>query len=442
MRINELIESYSELQEGGASGGTRYNSEIGMLLGFCGANISNFDPKNPAASFTNPGVLGNPQSVFSGIQKFLPDVYDVKKFSTWYKVGVSYKNKVDAQLTKLNLPIPTQFDWQAGSNQNEEGAADIVFFGNKEVQGVSIKDKGGITLANLTPKALGLGAAEGEEGDSDVFQFAAKSEYDAMKKYAFDQVLQLAMKTPGKAVVPIKSKYRIIYNVATPTTPTPTAEPTTTPPVPAGTTPGISNQQTALNVSKIPMGQEPTNTQPLSEQAATGIFTCIWDDSKEFNGTYQEIMTAAGKNAEWQRVFGDWFQKNWSIDSTLKQYGDALFTKVSQIFVNQIQTSLADNENLQKVLRMGNMAYFYATSKDIYYVPGVAQVAGLSVQKVEYTAPKGTAQYFKTTVGYTGGTAPTEILIYVRYANGIFARNPTVRVQKLVNPEGISWTKL
>jgi len=431
MRFKE----FKPLKESNSSKGTRYNSEIGMLAGFCGIDISNFDPNNPAASFTDLSVLGKPQAVFSGIQKFLPDVYDAKKFSAWYKIGVSYKNKINAQLTKLGSPIPTQFDWQAGANQNDEGAADIIFFENKEIHGVSIKDTGGITLANLTPKTLGLGAAEGNEGDADVFQFAAKPEYDAMKKYSFEQVLNLAMQTPGKPLVPIKPKYRIIYNAAE------QADPVSTPSIPGGNTPGVANRQAALSATKIPMGQEPSDTNPSSKQAE-GIFTCIWDDTKEFNGTYSEIMNAARKNAEWQRVFGDWLQKNWSTDKTLNQYGSALFTKVSQLFVNQIKNSLSNNNNLQKVLRMGDMAYFYATPKSLYFVPGVGQVNGLAVQDVVYTAPKGTAQYFKTTVGYTGGTLPTEILIYVRYANGIFARNPTVRVQKLINPEGISWTKL
>jgi hypothetical protein len=428
MRFKE----FKPLQEGGSSGGTRYNSEIGMLAGFCGIDISNFDPKNPAASFTDTSVLGNPQAVFSGIQKFLPEVYDAKRFSAWYKIGVNYKNKIEAELSRLNLMSPTQFDWQAGSNLNEEGAADIVFVGNKEVQGVSIKDKGGITLANITPKALGLGASDGDEGDADVFQFAAKPEYEAMKKYAFEQVLNLAMQNPGKPVIPIKSKYRIVYN---------TSEQAIPAAKPATPRPGIVNQQATLNATKIPVGQESNDTEPLNKQSE-GMFTCVWDDTKEFKGTYSQIIAAASKNAEWQRVFGDWFQKNWSTDKTLKQYGDALFTKVSQTFVNQIKSALSNNNNLQKVLRMGNMAYFYATPKDIYFVPGMAQVKGLKVQDVVYTAPKGTAQYFKTTVGYDGGIAPTEILIYVRYANGIFARNPTVRVQKLVNPEGISWTKL
>jgi hypothetical protein len=438
MRFKE----FKPLQEGGSSGGTRYNSEIGMLLGFCGADISNFDPKNPAASFTNTNSLKDSNKVFAEIQKFLPSVYDSKKLGAWYRVGVSYKNKIDAQLAKLNLPVPTQFDWAGGSNMNEDGAADIIFAGHETVQGVSIKDSGGITLANLTPKALGLGVAEGEEGDADVFQFAAKAEYDTMKRYAFEQVLNLAMATPGKPVVPIKSKYRIVYNATAPATPAPAAKTKATPPVPAGSTPGIANQQAAPGATKIPMGQEPTDTQPLSEQQATGVFTCIWDEDKEFKGTYDQIINAAGKNAEWQRVFGDWFQKNWSSDQTLKQYGNALFTKVSQVFVNQIKSSLSNNSNLQKVLRMGDMAYFYATPKSIYYVPGVATLEGLAVRDVIYTPPKGTAQYFKTTIGYAGGTEPTEILIYIRYANGIFARNPTVRVQKLINPEGISWTKL
>ena len=435
MRFKE----FKPLHEGGASGGTRYNSEIGMLLGFCGADISNFDPSNPAASFTNTSSLGDPDVVFAEIQKFLPGVYDSKKLAAWYRVGVSYKTKIDAELTKLNLPIPTQFDWAGGSNINDDGAADIIFVGHETVHGVSIKDKGGITLSNLTPKALGLGSAEGQEGDADVFQFAAQAEYNAMKGYAFDQLLQLAMQTPGKPVVPIKSKYRIVYNATAPSSLAPDSA--ATPPTPTGSTPGIANQKSAPGATKIPMGQEPVNTQTLSEQA-TGIFTCIWDDNKEFKGTYDQIMKAASKNAEWQRVFGDWFQKNWSSDQTLKQYGNALFTKVSQTFVNLIKSSLSNNSNLQKVLRMGDMAYFYATPKSIYYVPGVSTIEGLAVRDVVYTAPKGTAQYFKTTVGYAGGTEPTEILIYVRYANGIFARNPTVRVQKLINPEGISWTKL
>ena len=431
MRFKE----FNPLHEGGASGGTRYNSEIGMLLGFCGADISNFDPSNPAASFADTSSLGNPDTVFAEIQKFLPSVYDSKKLGAWYRVGVSYKNRVDAELTKLKLPVPTQFDWAGGSNINEDGAADIIFVGHETVQGVSIKDKGGITLANLTPKALGIGAADGEEGDADVFQFAAKAEYDAMKRYAFEQVLNLAIQSPGKAIVPIKSKYRIIYNVS--------EKPTTSAP---NTTPGIANSKLAPGATKTPMGQDPTldatNDPTQLREQAEGTFTCIWDDTKEFNATYEQIIAGSSKNAEWQRVFGDWFQKNWSSDQTLKQYGNALFTKVSQVFVNQIKSSLSNNSNLQKVLRMGEMAYFYATPKSIYYVPGVSTIDGLAVRDVVYTAPKGTAQYFKTTVGYAGGTEPTEILIYVRYANGIFARNPTVRVQKLINPEGISWTKI
>ena len=431
MRFKE----FKPLQEGGSTGATRYNSEIGMLLGFCGADISNFDPSNPAASFTDTSSLGNPDTVFAEIQKFLPSVYDSKKLGAWYRVGVSYKNKIDTELTKLNLPVPTQFDWSGGSNINEDGAADIIFVGHETVQGVSIKDKGGITLANLTPKALGIGAADGEEGDADVFQFAAKAEYDAMKRYAFEQVLNLAIQSPGKAIVPIKSKYRIIYNVSAKTTPSA-----------PNTTPGIANSKLAPSATKTPMGQDPapdaTNDPAQLREQAEGTFTCIWDDTKEFNATYEQIMAGSSKNAEWQRVFGDWFQKNWSSDQTLKQYGNALFTKVSQVFVNQIKSSLSNNSNLQKVLRMGEMAYFYATPKSIYYVPGVSTIDGLAVQDVVYTAPKGTAQYFKTTVGYAGGTEPTEILIYIRYANGIFARNPTVRVQKLINPEGISWTKL
>lgn len=439
MRFKE----FKPINEGGASGGTRYNSELGMLAGFCGIDVSNFDPKNPELSFTNTEVLANPESVFDGIKKFLPDVYDPKKFAAWHKVGINYKNQIDAELSRLGLPASEVFDWQGGSNINEEGAADIVFANNDQVQGVSIKDKSGITLANLTPKVLGLGASDDEEGDADVFQFSAKNEYTQMKKYVFQRVLDLAMKTPGKAVVPIKSKYRIIYEggdapatgAVAPAAVTPTAVDTN-----PKLTPGMTNKKLPVGAEKIPMGQEPQT--PINEQESVGIFTCIWDDNKEFKGTYEQILAASVKNAEWQRVFGDWLQKNWSSDKTLNDHGRTLFNKIAETFVVKIKNALSSTENLRKVLRMGAKAYFYATPKSIYFVPSINQVNNLAVQDVVYTQPKGTAQYFKTTIGYDGGTAPTEIFIYIRYANGIFARNPTVRVQKLVNPEGISWTKL
>jgi len=426
MRFKE----FKPLQEGGASGGTRFNTEVGMLAGFCGIDISQFDPANPAIAFANTNLLANPQTVFADIKKFLAPVYDAGKFAAWYRLGVDYKARIDAELGKLGLPAISQFDWQGGTNINAEGAADILFVGNEAVQGVSIKDKSGITLANLTVKSLGLGAPEGEEGDADAFQYEARDDYLALKRYVFEQVLNLAMATPGKPVVPIKPKYRIVYNVSQ--QPTTTAQPATL-------TPGQTNRKLPPGAEKIPMGQEPT--VPVNEQA-DGIFTCIWDDTREFKGTYDQIMALIVKNADWQRVFGDWMQKNWSSDATLNQQGKSLFAKIAQTFITKIQNTLANKENLQKVLRMGQMAYFYATPKSLYFVPSVDQLQGLSLQSLDYSSPKGTAQYFLAKIGYQGGTAPTEILIYIRYANGIFATNPTVRVQKLVNPEGIAWTKL
>jgi hypothetical protein len=41
-----------------------------------------------------------------------------------------------------------------------------------------------------------------------------------------------------------------------------------------------------------------------------------------------------------------------------------------------------------------------------------------------------------------GGENNATVLVYVRYANGMFDANPTVRIQDLKNPGALAWTKL
>jgi len=47
-----------------------------------------------------------------------------------------------------------------------------------------------------------------------------------------------------------------------------------------------------------------------------------------------------------------------------------------------------------------------------------------------------------TGIGNAGSNNAAEIDVYMRYANGMFACNPTVRVQSLQYPEFISWELL
>ena len=48
MRLYEI--ENAQLTEGGKSDAVRYNSEIGMLLSFCSADIDKFDPNKPEKS--------------------------------------------------------------------------------------------------------------------------------------------------------------------------------------------------------------------------------------------------------------------------------------------------------------------------------------------------------------------------------------------------------
>jgi hypothetical protein len=91
---------------------------------------------------------------------------------------------------------------------------------------------------------------------------------------------------------------------------------------------------------------------------------------------------------------------------------------------------------------MGKLGYFYATPDALWYVPSTDTLDDLKLKDLVYGAPVGTAQKFIAKVGIEGGKQDAQILVYVRYANGMFDENPTVRAQDLKNPDGLTWTKL
>jgi len=440
MRFRE----FKDIKESKSSDSTRYNSEVGMLAAFCDADITNFDPKNPAASFPNPQLLEDSATTFRDIIKFLAPVYNVKVFTQFYGLGRTYKEKIVQELAALNEPAISAISWSGGSNINPDGAADIIFAGHPTVHGVSIKDKSGITLKNLTPKAVGLSTDDPLE-DPDVFARYALDEWTALKSYAVEQVLTVAESQPGQPYFPIKPKYQIVYHsqpLAVAATPKKKVKPS----------PGVANKHATLAVSKQPMGQEPAepleldeptdiNPAPLKE-SATGYFEFSFGDPKTSKFTRDQITGAISKNATWQRVFGDFVQANWKTDANLRQLGDKLFSSISEIFVNRIRTSLETNTNLHKILAMGKLGYFYATPDALWYVPSTDTLDDLKLKDLIYGAPDGTAQKFIAKVGFEGGKQDAQILVYIRYANGMFDTNPTVRAQDLKNPDGLTWTKL
>jgi hypothetical protein len=426
-----------------SSAAARYNSEVGMLAAFCDVDIATFDPNNPAAFFPAES-LDNPAATFTDIIKYLAPNYKPEIFSKFYEIGKDYKQRVLTELNTVGEPAPTTYEWQGGANVNPIGTADVVFANHPTVHGVSVKTEAGITLANLTAPAVGLSSDDPLE-HPDVFARYAEFEWLAMKYWAIQETLSIARETPGKPFAPIKPKYQIIYHPeALPVSGAPAKK--TKAPAQVGepdpTPPGIANAQKKLAVSKEPMGAEPDKpVQPLSEQVEQGYYQ-IFFKGKSVNYTERQIFAGADTNKEWQRVFGDYVQANWGSDAKLRELGDALFNSISEIFVDKIKNTLATKEKLHKVIAMGKLGYFYATPNDLYFVPGVDQISNIVIKDVVYGAPNGTAQKFIAKIGVEGSNNEAQVLVYIRYGNGMFEANPSVRIQDLKNPTALTWAKI
>jgi hypothetical protein len=472
MRFNEFQPS---IKEGRADNKkTRYNSEVGLLVGFAGVNPTTFDPANPGDPNTGiPGTMleNGGKKIYKDITNLLKPNYDPNMFAAWASRAPEYMQKITAKMGTT----PAVFGWAGGANQNAEGAADIEFV-DEVIQGVSIKAESGITLRNLTPKALGLAV---DRGNDVFFQYAA-DEYTAMKQGIFTKLLDLAKQKPGEKLSFHKQnpdKYWIMYTPVEgePLPAAPEAEPTqpAQPDELAAITKNAglpsSPQQTTIqgNVmkstppasirnmnktigTKIPMGaereEEPFMAEAVNPSQQEGIWTCAGKTS--FKGTREQIMTASAKNKKWQRVFGDWFQANYAAE---KELATPLYSAIANMFKDTMVEHLTKDRNLDAVLAMGKRPYFYANAADIYYVPSVEEVSDLKIKNVYYGSiqaegnvveAEGTSQKFQAEIGRPASTENAKILIYIRYANGMFETNPTVRVQDLKDPQFLGWEKL
>jgi len=364
MRYTEFNERI--IDEGGNSNAVRYNSELAALVAFTGGNSLDNIPKN---------ALKDPKLVMAEIDK-VRDTYDEKIFTMWYHKSLEYKEKILNHFGKL----PKKYDWVAGENAGE--VADLVFV-DFPISGISIKDSGGITLANLTPKALGLNPLKG----TDVLQHYAPKQFINFKKNVVSQVLIIANSSPDEEIIP-KNKYSIKYN-------------------------------------------SETTDYTIKLKAKGGLV------DKKF--TESEIKGGLQKNALWQRVFGDWFQENFQEYKNLIK---PLVIEVSTQFEEIMADTLGNNDKLKRILQFEDRPYYYATPKKIYYVPSAADAGDLKLKGVSYAAPDGTSQLWKAKIGNDETDDGTIIDIYIRFANGLFATNSTARVQSLKNPQFIAWDEL
>lgn len=254
MKIFEVLQPKVQLDEGGKSDAVRYNSEIGLLLAFCNADSTTFDPNNPEATIP-ASMLSDPQQTYADIKKLVAPALNPDMLNTWCEYGKNtVRPAVVAKLNELGDKV-SKFNWAGGKNQNAETSADVEFVGST-VSGCSVKEKSGITLNNPSPKDLGL------EVGGDAFLRYAREEYLQWKSGIFKAVLNAAMKAPGEKIGgKDTAKYYVVYD-------------------------------------------------PQTKQ-----FTCNGKNEKV--GTAQQIMADMEKNAFWQRAFGDWFIVNFQSQKGL-----------------------------------------------------------------------------------------------------------------------------
>lgn len=374
MRFHEF-KPQLKLDEGGKSSGRRYNSEIAILCALAGVDISSFDPNAPERTLPAT-AFDNPKVVFNDIKKLLAPNFEPELFQRWYDIGAGYAGLINSRMAEKGSEIG-QLSWAGGKNQ-AENATDVGFVGS-DIAGISIKAEGGITLANLTPKALGLTPDKG----NDIFYHYAQEEFKSMKTKIFTDVLNLAKSKPGEVIAPLSEKYSIVFD------------------------------------------------------PATQKYTC--KGKKVLTADANTILGSVAKNSSWQRVFGDWFQANWQ---TKKAYATPLFKKIASAFEVTIEQHLQQSSSLINMLRFAKEPYFYISTTGLYYVPSLDEVQDLKLMGLKYGAPDGTSQLFVAQIGRPDSQEFAELDIYVRYANGMFEANPTVRVQTLRNPQFISWEKL
>jgi hypothetical protein len=402
MRANEFI-SEKLIDEGESSAATQYNSELGCLLGFLNpeANTKNFlevlaDNKS---KLINPGLV---------IQQATDNQKLAKKgLNAWVKRGAWIKDKIG---------YSGKVGWD-GVGQGNAGAVADVMFDSKTHSGISIKEKTGITLANTTPVVLGF------EYKGDIFQSYHGKEWETWKLKIVEAVLNLANDgrvhpTPDTKAGRAKAKL------------------------------GGGDKIRAIQFNKQ------AHTDKAGNEYPAGTYTIWYGKGTSESGWHrkpfkkEEIKKLAKEgNSLVQRVFGDWYQAELIKNPTVISWQKALFKKFGETAIKTLNNTFAKKpEVLNKLLQMNEKkSYFYANDTKLYEVPAGKKAVKLQiVGDIVPAEADGSSQKFFVNVQNTaeGDIDPSKyatLELYIRYANGLFASNPTVRIQKLTNPQYLLW---
>ena len=404
-----------EVKLGKASAQKRYLSELGCFLAMpqvLNQELTKETDFTKLENYINQSKIGNMGGFKKELSKATP-FYTEDPENLIYYIN-QYKPQVQ-KIVAAGYTLPNTYDLVIG-NQTE-GASDIFFNGSDEV-GISVKAEGGITLSS--PGMADFNFSQ-EKGDRVAGE--AKPEYDQWVQSCMKAVIAEAMKQP----------------LLKPDTP------------PAQMGDNNPPEQT-------PMAQKDGARQPYTPKRPHSFIQYMGDGKFNIQGkaqsksklltmTEEQILAEAGTNPAHHRCFGDWY-----IDFGAKQddpymmpFKRSVTVKLEKI----LEDFLSVQENVRKILQMGDKPYFYMTPKEVAYVPSVQIIPDiLSTTKPITDSKGGSGILFHA--NFTTKTKDDKITkddyatadIYFRWRNGLFASPSTVAVQNLKNYQALGWKKL
>ena len=423
MRAKEfLIEQ--PIHEDESSSATQFNSELGCMLGFVSADAT-FEKLIAGDYSGENSKLLNAEGIIAQAIKD-QKMYKQDYFNKWVTKGADIKSRIGYK---------GKVGWDGVGQGNIGGVADVVFEDGATHTGISIKEKSGITLTNTSPKELGF------DYTGDIFKSYFEKYWLEWKQAVVNRVLELAQsgrvigapKTDSEGN-PVKQsgggeKLRAIqYN-------------------------DEEHIDTAGNVYKA-------DTYTIWYGKGPDIKT--WKREAFTKDAINKAIKAG--NSLMQRVFGDWYQTAIAgAEPKAIEYQEKLFTAFTKVALEKMSKALEEPKALSKLLQMSEeKPYYYympagksnrkVVPEKLYEVPGTGKSTGINVNlklasPIEYKQVKGTGQKFHVKVknvanGEPGKDAYAVITLYIRYANGLFAENPTARVQELKGAEHLLWQSI
>ena len=390
MKIFEVLTQV--LNEGGNTDAKRMFSEIGALAAWAG-NGKTPDFHKSAKLWLDPKKLKNPENVINNVDSELKRAWGIdsetdpnKKtylpVEEYYANAMADKQRILADMSEQGFTIPKQFSWVGWEGgEKTSSQSDIIFVDCPQVAGISVKDDGGLGVANL-------GAGELEfEGSGDLFTNLAGPEMLALKTRVMKD-LQAEVKRVG---------------------------------------------QYEVSGGKYVMSWHPEANKFQIQTAG----------EKPIAGTPQQLLSPEflSTTKQWHRTLGRYFvenQKKYTAETK------AIVVAISSIIEEAIEQKIIPNATkLAKLGGFGSRPYYYQlTGKKgdfIAYVPDLKTAKDIEVIGIVPSGVFDTGIKYIIKLRRPGAEGFATVEAKIRYDLGAFSRNAVFKITNLKGKEHLYW---